>query len=153
MAENRAEQVKSERRRKPGVTTHLGLKLGVDESKLDREKFAYRFVNDTPGRLSMLTEQDDWEFVEDPSKAVKDDSTNEGGRVSAHAGVTESNKPMRAYLLRKPKGYFEDDQKSKQTPIDDVMTAIKRGAPQSAEARKEAATAYVPEGGINIKDR
>ena len=46
----RADQVRTERRKKPGATSISGLKLHIDRDKLD-PAYEYRWVNDTPGRV------------------------------------------------------------------------------------------------------
>lgn len=151
----RAAQERSERRRRRGSDALSGLKLAVNEAELDRERFEYRFVNDKPGRIAQLTKNDDYDFVTDPDKEAKPDSTNEGTGVSVYVGGGENGQPMRGYLLRKPKKFYHEDQAEKQALIDEQLKAIKRGAPQvrGEDARQLDQVSYVPEGGISINDR
>lgn len=150
----RAAQEQSERRRRRGTGALSGLKLAVNEDALDRKNFEYRFVNDRPGRIAQLTQNDDYDIVTDPSKEAKPDSTNEGTGISVYVGGGENGQPMRGYLLRKPKKYYQEDQAEKQALIDEQLKAIKRGAPQvqGQDARDLAQVSYVPEGGISIRD-
>lgn len=132
------------RRRKTGAIS--GIKLSVDESKLDRRNFEYRFINDRPGRIHQLTQNDDWDLV-----------TGEDGAtgVNYHAGLSDEHKSMRTYLARKPKQWYEDDQAEKQREIDRLVETINRGTLRnnSPEAAAIAgAHGYVPEGAISIRD-
>lgn len=149
-AERAAIQTK-ERRRKRGVGIITGLKLNVNEEILDRANFEYRFLNDRPGRIRAMTTQDDWELVEAPGHG----SDQEGGHIGYHAGLGENNSSMRTLLARKPKQWYEDDQREKQQPLDDIDHQIKRGtlAKNSPEAAAIAGNkGYVPEGSISIRD-
>ena len=118
----------------------------VDESKLDRANYAYRFVNDTKNRIQRLYEQD-WDLVtaEDAGFSVER-ATN----LSSGAKGDE----LRAVLMRKPLGYFNEDQIAKQGRIDDQMKRAARGE-EVLQARGpggenlgglNAANAYRPNG-------
>jgi hypothetical protein len=145
----RAEQEKTQRRRQRGNTVLMGQKLGVRPDLLDPD-FQYRWINDNGQRLEALTVDDDYDLVRDPSKELKDDNTNEGALVSKVVGTTENNQPIRAYLARKPKRYYDADQKEKQTVLDRQMADIKRGKP--SEAAQMGGNDYVPQGGISIRE-
>lgn len=143
----RADEVKTERRRQRGSTAHTGMKLGVNEALLDRKNFEYRWINDKAGRIDAMTKNDDWDLVVDPSKQVKGEGTNEGSYVSIHVGTGENNQPLRAYLARKPKAFYDEDQADKKAELDKTMEAIKRGKPQTAGAQE-----LVPGAGISIQE-
>jgi hypothetical protein len=147
---NRAVEEKTERRRKRGNTQLPGLKLSVNEALLDRKNYVYRWINDNGGRIEDLTVNDDYDLVRDPTKEMKDDNGNEGALVSKVVGTTDNNQPIRAYLARKPKPYFDADQIEKRKVLDAQMADIKRGRP--AEAQSMGDNSYVPQGGISIKD-
>jgi hypothetical protein len=146
----RADQEKVTRRRQRGSTVLPGLKLSVNEKLLDRENFTYRWINDNGGRIEQLTRDDDYDLVRDPSKEVKDDNGNEGALISKVVGTTENNQPIRAYLARKPKPFYDADQKEKAKVLDAQMADIKRGKP--SEAAQMAGNDYVPQGGISIDE-
>lgn len=135
----RAEEVRRERRKKPGQTVLAGQKLTVDESKLDRSKYQYRFVNDKDGRVQQLYGVD-WDVA---PEGAKDDTNSLGSVNSAQAGVSEG-KPFNAVLLRKPKDWFEDDQKEKQKPLDEVEDAIRRNNPNHKFNELRGAGVYTP---------
>lgn len=148
----RAKTEKTQRRRKRGGTVVSGIKLAVSEDALDRDNFEYRYINDTPGRIEAMTEHDDWDLVNDPNKAVKDDSTNEGSKVSVVVGKGEYGNAQRAYLARKPKEFYKEDQAEKSKALDRTMAGIKQGVPQGEAAGDLGQSSYVPSGGINIDD-
>ncbi len=144
--QDRAEQVRTERRRKPGSVVHTGVQLGVDEGKLDRQNYAYRLVNDANGRVQQLTAQD-WDPA--PEQALVG-STGEGTVQSKHAGHIEG-KAFNAVLMRKPINMHNEDQAAKQKPLDEMDEAIRRGAGHAAEPSLSSGT-YTP-GGANTLNR
>lgn len=147
--ETRAEAVRTERRRKPGATVLPGIKLGVDESKLDRTNYAYRLVNDTAGRVQQLEGQD-WDPA--PEQALFG-STGAGTIQSKHAGSIEG-RPFNAVLMRKPMPMHKEDLAAKQRPIDQLEDAIKRGAPsQSQNAPEMTGDGVYTPGGSNTIGR
>ena len=148
---SRANEVRQERRKKPGQTAHAGIHLSVDESKLDRKTFQYRYANDQDSRVQRL-EAEDWDVAPEAAKPGL-------GTVStAHAGVADG-KPYNAVLMRKRRDWFDTDQKEKQKPLDAIETAIKRGNPNSDAATLKGAGVYTPgadeqnPGGVNIIER
>jgi hypothetical protein len=153
MTDARATQEKTERRRQRGSNVLSGLKLGVDPKFLDSKNFEYRWINDNGGRIDQLTRADDWDLVPDPSKKGKPDADGEGSMISKVVGRGESGQPMRAYLARKPKAFYEEDQADKRASIDKTMESIKRGTPQT-EAPALGQSGYVPggPGGIQINN-
>lgn len=148
---SRADEVKSERRRQRGANQIMGLKLGVSESILDRQKFEYRWINDNGGRIEQMTTADDWDLVPDPKMQGKPDADGLGSIISKVVGKGESGQPMRAYLARKPRQFYEEDQRDKRDSIKRTMDSIKRGEPQT-EAPALGKAGYVPSSGIQIKD-
>lgn len=152
---SRAETVRQERRKKPGQTAHPGIHLSVDESKLDRKTYQYRFVNDQDNRVQRLEAQD-WDVA--PEGGAKPDSNSVGTLSSAHAGLADG-KPYNTVLMRKRKDWFETDQKEKQQPLDAIETAIKRGNPNHSGNDLKGAGVYTPgadesnPSGVNIFEK
>ncbi|RYE68208.1 MAG: hypothetical protein EOO81_09635 [Oxalobacteraceae bacterium] len=142
---DRAEQVRTERRRKPGAVAHTGIQLGVDESKLDRTNYAYRLVNDANGRVQQLEAQD-WDPA--PEQALIG-STGEGTIQAKHAGHIEG-KEFKAVLMRKPKWMHDEDQAAKQRPLDEMDQAIVRGQNHAASEPQLATGTYTPGGGNTL---
>jgi hypothetical protein len=135
---------RTERRRKnTGVT---GQRLGVVESMLDREKYAYRWLNDNPGRLMNKTKEDDWDIVF--NDGVKEDSTDLGNAVRQVVGTHKDGSPLYAYLCRKPKTYFDEDQSSKHRDLDRQLEEMRRGNDRDGNQQ----TDYIPRTGISFKD-
>lgn len=152
----RAEAVRTERRRRPGSVAGPGMKLAVDESKLDRANYHYRFVNDTPGRMAGLYAQD---YDPAPEMGVKADGTGLGTVTEQHAGILDNGKPFGAVLMRKPIRMHEQDQKDKQKPLDEIEKAIKRGNPNHQGNELKGPGVYTPgadeqnPSGVNIIER
>src|SRR6056297_1336237 len=118
---------KQERRRRNDIDT-VGKRLGVNRNILDFGKFEYRWVNDAPARVFQMTEQDDWDIVKpDGGAIVKDDNTDLGNAVSVVVGTQPDGSPLRAFLCRKPKQWYSDDQKQKQTDLDEQLAQMRRG--------------------------
>lgn len=149
--QTRADEVKTERRRQRGANQIMGLKLGVSEAILDRQNFEYRWINDNGARIEQMTTADDWDLVPDPKKEGKPDADGLGSIISKVVGKGESGQPMRAYLARKPRKFYEEDQRDKANSIKRTVDAIKRGEPQT-DAPSLGSAGYVPSSGIQIKD-
>lgn len=136
------EDIKTERRRRNSEA--LGgrnLRLSLDESKLDRKNYVYRWVNDEPGRIQTMTTQDDWDVVTDRAGEIKQNSIGDGTQVAAYAGVGDGGTPVNAVLMRKPKAYAEEDEAAKQRRIDETEASMKQTAESGAN------NTYTPEGG------
>ena len=152
----RIEEVRAERRRRTDTSQEYNTRLSVNEGLMDRHKYAYRFINDTGGRLHELTVNDDWDVVKDPR--VKSDNDNQGAPVRKLVGSNQDGSPIYAYLCRKLKTYYVADRKSKAKRTDDLEAELKRGVvrPITVDGVKEATastadpTVYIPEGGISI---
>lgn len=140
----RAENVRQVRRKQPGQPGQEGIKLSLDESKLDRETYQYRFVRDDPGRVQRLVAQD-WDPITEP---IKEDSTGLGSVPTAHGGTDETGKPYGMIAMRKRRDWFEADQKEKQKPLDAMEEAIRRG---KNDTELKGQGVYTP--GANVIDR
>ena len=142
----RAEEVRQERRRKPGSTVHLGIKLGLPEEQLDRKAHAHRWVNDTGDRVEAF-KRNDWDPVQID------------GRTESRVVGTDSGQPVKAVLMRKRKDWYDADYKESQKPLDDIEKDIKRGAYRN-EAELSRDITYSPndgnkldaETGVSIKE-
>lgn len=141
---NRAAEVQSDRRRKRGGT-QAG-KLAVPEEMLDRDNFAYRWANDKDNRLSDLTQNDDWTIVRAPA------TEGEGTPVTRNVG-THEGKPLKAYLIQKPKDYFEADHAERLRPVNELENEIRRGGTAHLKSEEAGDTGglYTP-GGRNTID-
>lgn len=132
------------RRRKVGGGI-VGQRLGVSESMLDFNNFAYRWINDAPARLHAKTQSDDWDIVRNDG-GVKEDNADLGNAVSYIVGTNKDGSPMRAYLCRKPKTYFDEDQTAKHAELDRQLAELRRGNDRDGQTQSD----YVPTSGIRI---
>ncbi len=87
-----------------------------------------RWVNDADNRLQMAV-HGGYAFVENNGRwrvgeEVKDGNTDLGNKISR---VVDSTTGMRAYLMMIPKEYYEEDQETKQSRVDEVDAQIKKG--------------------------
>jgi hypothetical protein len=122
-AEARADEIRAARRKKPGPVEQAGLKLTVDETRLDRNNYHYRFVKDDPNRIRQLGARD----YDIAPESAKEDSNSLGTMTSALGGVNEEGRPYNMVLMRKHSVLHEDDLKEKQKPLDEIDEAIRRG--------------------------
>ena len=142
---SRAEEQLPERRKRADATT-IGKRMAVDTSLLDFDKFKYRYINDAPARLFQMTKQDDWDIVDTAGQTLKTDNADLGSAVSVVVGSKPDGSPMRSYLFRKLRQFYEDDQKMKQTDLDEQLAQLRRGNTAAGEGQGD----YVPSGGIRI---
>ncbi len=143
--QSRDEEALPERRKRTDANV-IGKRLAVNTSHLDMEKYAYRFINDSPARLHQMTQQDDWDICDNAGGALKPDSTDLGGAASVVVGTKPDGSPMRAYLCRKLRRFYDDDQKKKQTDLDEQLAQLRRGNDAAGKEQGD----YIPSGGIRI---
>lgn len=154
MPGKRAEEVRTERRRRADMDYEYESKLGVDHALLDHSKFAYRWINDIAGRLHHKTVNDDWDIVRDP-KVPDEKGHIDGAQVRHLAQSNIDGSPLWTYLCRKPLVYHNADRARKQRQTDANIADIARGKHTSdkqgnALASTEQPTTYIPDGGISI---
>jgi hypothetical protein len=104
----RADDTKVERRRRQTEYSGVHYRLGIPASFKD-PKFMYYWANDVPGRLEELTVHDDWDYVKLDTNRKVISSSDPSGAISREVGYDGARMPMRAYLLRKRKEYYEQD--------------------------------------------
>lgn len=124
---DRNAEIKSERRRRD-YSGARPRRLHVEEAALDRNKFEYRWTNDTPGNVQRRVDQD-WELVSEQNEPVRGGSKNPsmGSSVAAHVGVAPTGGGMQAKLMRKPKQFAEEDTGRRQAAIDKREDAMNYG--------------------------
>lgn len=143
MTTTRREEVQTRRKQRDGGELE-GRRLGVARSKLDFVNFAYRWVNDNPARLYAKTQEDDWDIVS--NDGVKIDGADLGNAVSQVVGTKPDGSPLLAYLCRKPRKYFDEDQADKAAELDKQLAELRRGNDRSGAAQSD----YVPSSGIRM---
>ncbi len=116
---SRDEVTQTQRRRRTPNDTGMTLRLAVPEEKLDRNLYAYRWVNDTPGRIAMLHQQD-WDLVGEEEL---------GADYSAerHADVAQNRVALKTRLMRKPIDLYREDHDAKLKALDVEMKAAELG--------------------------
>lgn len=107
--QDRVEVENVARRRRDTDFSGVFYRLGIPYAFRD-PNYVYYWANDVPGRLEQLTKFDDWDFVnlDKNNKVISSSETSTA--LSHEVGVDGSGHPMRAYLLRKRKIYFEEDE-------------------------------------------
>jgi len=90
--------------------------------------YQYRYINDNEGRLQKAIDGD-YEFVNGVQPGDKEVGIDAGvdSRVSVPAGTREDGSPMRAYLMRIPRKFYEEDQKEKEKTHKAIDDAIQHG--------------------------
>lgn len=148
----RAEAVRKERRRRKGMGLEASLKLSVPEDVKD-PNYEYRWARGTPARINQLTKYDDYDVVTSEQIASDERQNGIGVTPERHGGVDEQGNAYSMVLLRKPKDYYEADQKEKQALVDEREKAIQRGKVEGKDGQQglSGSNAYTPEGGISIK--
>jgi hypothetical protein len=138
-------EVAAQRRKKRHASGELtGQRLGVLRSKLDFDVFKYRWINDSEARFHAMTQEDDWSLV--PNDDVKDDSVDLGNAVSQIVGTKPDGSALRAYLCRKPRKWWEEDQADKQAELDEQLQQLLRGNDRHGSPQGD----YTPNSGIRI---
>ncbi len=139
-------QCQIKRRREVGGGETTGRRLGVLKSALDFNAFKYRWINANDARLMAKTKEDDWDFVTKDG-GVKDDSADMGNVVSQIVGMKPDGSALFAYLCRKPKAWWQEDQDAKQVELDKQLAQLRRGNDREGGAQSD----YVPSSGITIQ--
>jgi len=124
---------RNDRRRRRKVGQDFRGKLGLAQADMEKlcPEYELRWVNDVSGRVSDKYDED-WDYVSrtELSRAPGDDSITEGGlgdRVSKVVGTGEGGSPMRAYLMKKRREFYEEDKTEKEKAIDEREAGIFRG--------------------------
>lgn len=122
----REEVTATERRRRKGAATH---KLEIPDSvKKAYPDMEFRWGRDLGGRMSQLTQSDDWDRVPNVEPI--------------HGGTGDAGNAFQMHMLMKPKAFMEADRKERLEALDmrekqavnipDAKTAIETGAEQYA---------------------
>ena len=114
------------RRRRAERADVLGYRLQIPREKLELEKFVYRWVSDKEARVFAVTKQDDWDFVHQDNGEIKSDA-DVGSGISVVSGRKDDGSPMRQHLMRKPRGYWEEDQAKIAEESEKLFTEMRRG--------------------------
>lgn len=143
-----ATQAKTEEKQERKKRVPLGAqRIKGDVSGKD-PKYAYRWINDKPGRIKMALEGG-YQFVDSKDTVIANSNYSDdfSSMKSQHGGHDASGRPYKRYLMAIRKELFEEDQAIKQSEVDEVDRAIRAGKfKRGAEPDKN----YVPKDGIKI---
>jgi hypothetical protein len=140
---SRQEEVQRRRKTRDGGEL-AGQRLGVPMSILDLERFQYHWFDDKPARLFSKTKEDDWDIVKHDGSVVETDDM--GDAVSRIVGTAPDGSALKAYLCRKPRSFYDEDQAAKAARLDRQMAELRRGNTRDGEAQSD----YIPASGISI---
>lgn len=140
---SKSQEAAPERRRKKKNFGIGNQKMAVPEMP----GYALRWVNDAAGRIHQM-QSNDWEFVDQKeygdAAGAEILNTDLGTRISLVVGTQEDGSPLRAYLMKIRKEWYEEDQKEKQKPLDDIDREIGSGRFMSGSHN------YTPQHGVKI---
>lgn len=132
------------RRRRDDMET-FGKRLAVRIPPEMMKRFRFRWVNSEESRLMTLYNRD-WDIVKPDMGVVKEDHSDLGEAISIVVGRNVDGSPLRAYLCRKPRQYYDEDVKKHQTELDNQMRELRRGNSKAGEPLGD----YTVPGGISI---
>lgn len=117
----------------------LDSNLWVIENRLDRRQYAYRWVNNTPRRVTQLHEMDDWDFVEEDEVGF---TTERHGNSGLGADLQ-----CQARLMRKPRSLYELHHKQRHDMLLEQEAVMTGGIPQGQVG---SGNSYTPNGGNSL---
>jgi hypothetical protein len=134
------------RRKQRGGSAMTGQRLAVPEAMLDHSRFQYRWVNDDVGaaRMFALTKEDDWDIVAKGGNVCE--TADLGDAVSRIVGKAPDGSALRAYLCRKPKSLYDEDQAAKSAQLDRELGDLRRGKDRTGSSEFD----YIPASGIRV---
>jgi hypothetical protein len=153
----RSEENRANRRRRVGGTLNRMQQMNLDifdPEQLDLQNYVYRWVEDKPGRIRGATEADDYDFV-NPKEITGFSDTAAENELSVESSqrmrqiVGEGRHgPIYAYLLRKPRWMWEDDQEAIIEARDKRLNSriVKGEFTDEADTDRPVENAYVVKG-------
>jgi len=146
----RIEEIRARRSQRGTMSDGPSLKLDVPEDLKD-PRFTYRWVNDRSTRVHDLKARD-WDFA--PDNATNSDARDVNIGTRPERIVNERTTPSveKAFLMRKPKEFYAEDNKRSLNRLRELEEGIQRGETRDPEGLS-GPHAYVPAGGISIKHK
>lgn len=133
--EPRAEALQQERRRRrDGTLDRMSeLTLAVPETvKEDHPDHTFRWVNDAGNRMHRMTVRDDWDKVD--------------GVAPIPVGTDKEGKPIYAHLCKKPREFWDEDQRSRMTALKEQERGLLRAAKSDPQDNRSEDVSYVVPG-------
>ena len=132
-------------RRKSRDSGVIGQRLAIPASMLDHSRFKYRWINDDgAARIFDKTKQDDWDIVANNGAVA--DSADLGNAVSKVVGLAPDGSALKAYLCRKLRTFYDEDQALKSAELDRQIADLRRGNDRDGKSQAD----YIPASGIRI---
>ena len=145
----RIEELRARRKERASVdVSGLNQKLSVPEAMKD-PRFTYRWVKDVNTRHYEMKRKD-WEYVEDANIAQDERNSGIGTRIERVGDERTTPKPVKTFLMRKPKEFYEEDKAIQQKSLKAQEQAIVRGEARNEQGQSEPGM-YVPAGGMKIE--
>lgn len=109
--------------------------LGTQRTKLnvpEDPRFKYHWFIDEPGRVesAVIAAYDFCSATEFPEYGVDEvlpGNSDLGTKISRVVGSHEDGRPMRAYLMRIPMEYYQEDEQERMQAIDKIEESIRHG--------------------------
>jgi len=129
---------RAQRRRRRVVGQDYRTKLGLSQEAMEKlcPEYELRWTNDVGDRLDARFNED-WDYVswdEIGSKPGQDSMSSEGvgDRVNKVVGDGDRGHPTRAYLMKKRKEFYMEDQQAKEASIAAKEAAMFKGEHEGA---------------------
>jgi hypothetical protein len=131
---DRAESISGERARRKVETIDRmngGFRMDfLERDQLDLDKFVYRYVIDDANRIHHAHAEDYDMVTTDEIKNFNAESSpltmESSERLSVAAGRNQYGNPERAYLMKKRRDWWEDDQEAHVRRREDMMAGVIR---------------------------
>ncbi len=112
--QDRADTVRGERRRRSGSNLDRMVSMKMDifsPDQLDLNNYVYRWVNDEDNRVNILWNEDYDHCGESDVKNYNPNTTNNetDSKIRKLCGKKADGSPLYAYLMKKPREYWEAD--------------------------------------------
>lgn len=124
----------------------------IEPEDLDLENYVYRWISDTRGRIHMLTQMDDYDFVRPEElgasfQAEKNRLIGESDdRIRTVVDTDKSGQPVYAYYCKKPRAFWEADNQEMVERREAMMESRVYRGEANADEETDDPTRYVPAG-------
>lgn len=96
--------------------------------------YEYRFINDVGDRVEIFKERG-WELVDAKDVRIGDRRVEGGGALGSKAQASVDKQGTKAFLMRIPKDWYEEDQADKARAIAEQEKSMKQSALSNNELR------------------
>jgi hypothetical protein len=132
----------------------LGLQRNNKLDAVTPDGYVGRWMNDENVRIANAM-KGGWCLMQGTKPVgggAEDRNTDLGSCTSQIVGTNEDGTPQRAYWMVIKKEWYEEDQREKLKPVDEIERAIKGGkVGHQSMSKEDQENAYIPEKGRGIK--